>query len=80
MDEKTRKIKYRYLLYQVNNIYSQINNLNNELNNLDSLLSENFLIDDNYVEKNNVDKIQTGVKSIQQELKNSVIPSIKYKI
>ena len=79
MDEDEKKRKYRNLLYQVNGIYSQIDNLSTELNNLTDLLTENFQIDEEIIEQKNINIIQETIADIKQDLKVSIIPSIKYK-
>ena len=79
MDEEQRKQRYRSLLYSVNYLSNEIRKLNTELNNLNTYLEENFKIDDNFVEEDELLDITNITNSISNELKYTVIPNIRYK-
>ncbi len=79
MTEEERKQKYRNLLYRVNSINTEISKLNSDLIALKENLQENFKINNEYICQDEINSMITTSKSVSNELKNTVIPHIRYR-
>lgn len=78
-EEELRKQRYRYLLYQISNIYNNIESLKSDINSLNGYLSENFVVDDKMLCQDDLFFVLDSIKSISNELRTVVIPSARYK-
>lgn len=79
MDEETR-IKYRYLLNSLYNINNKLNDVINEFNTLDKQLLETVKINDEQVDKENIELINDKFNNIKTNLNTILIKKVSEKI
>lgn len=79
MDEETR-IKYRYLLNSLYSISNKLNDVINEFNTLDKQLLETVKINDEQVDKENIELINDKFNNIKTNLNTILIKKVSEKI
>lgn len=79
MDEETR-IKYRYLLNSLYSINNKLNDVINEFNTLDKQLLETVKINDEQVDKENIELINEKFNNIKTNLNTILIKKVSEKI
>ncbi len=79
MDEETR-IKYRYLLNSLYSINNKLNDVINEFNTLDKQLLETVKINDEQVDKENIELINDKFNNIKTNLNTILIKKVSEKI
>jgi len=72
--------KYIKLLYTLNKIKEELNKLNEDIPIFKEYLTENFLINNEIIEKEGLNLFQAEIKNISDDLTNNLIPMIKNRI